>query len=51
VAPSRPVSRLLSGRVQRCTIAGLHHPGSLRIGRQRLLLPRHRVLRQRTTPG
>jgi hypothetical protein len=24
-------------------IAGLHHPGSLQIGRQRVLLPRQRV--------
>ena len=35
--------RLLSGRVRVPMIAGLHHPGSLRIEADALLLPRQRV--------
>jgi hypothetical protein len=46
---TRPVSRLLDGRVRRSPIAGLHHPGSLQIDGQRLLLPRQRVPPQGTT--
>lgn len=44
-APRRPGSSpwLLGRRVPRLPIAGSHRPGSLQIGGQRVLLPRHRV--------